>query len=327
MTEFSSERLTEAQLDTSLAHILEANGPAAHRILLAAGVEPGMAVHRVARQTRHLGAAGTIDLDVTLRSSGRLLVENKIDAPWSVTAVGVAQPERYRRTAETLRAAGTAVRTVLIAPEGYLAASRHAATFDAAVSYETACEGLEGPEADLIRAAIAQAAAPYEPMPDDPTIAFFARWRALATETFPALVLKASPNANGVRPSASRTLYFDVPRMLGDLPRVPRPRASIQARDSGAPHASAKLMIGGWGAMWGTAPAPSSLAAIGAYMRSAGGSLGLVVDTPTLDCRAPFDPQRDAVMEGLAAMDRLRDWWARDGTSLAAWRHAAEAAT
>lgn len=59
----------------------------------------------------------------------------------------------------------------------------------------------------------------------------------------------------------------------------------------------------GWGARAGSIPVPASLAEIGGYIRPAGRSLGLVIDTPQLDTQVA------AVEEGLEAARRLARWW------------------
>ncbi len=97
------------------------------------------------------------------------------------------------------------------------------------------------------------------------------------------------------------------------------PRISLQALDSNAPSASAKLMIGGWGGLAGCAPAPDSVTAIGAYLRPAGRSLGIVIDTPRLDTQAPFEAQCEAAREGLQALERLQTRWNDTGADMARW--------
>lgn len=314
-------RIREAELDACLARLLGANDPAAARFV--AAVLPAdlrAPVARVDRQTRHVGSSGSIDLDVTLDNGIRLLCENKIDAAWSVTACGGAQPERYHRSSADLLARGVPALSVLVAPQVYIDGSRQAGRFDAVVPYETIADGLAGAEGDLVRAAILQAETPWEPVPDDRCAAFHAAYAELVAAEFPDLVLKTNPNGGATRPVGSRTIYFDAPRMLRDHDGVPRPRISVQSRDSGAGHPSAKFMIGGWAALADAAPPPETLTEIGAYLRPAGRSLGLVIDTPPLDVLAPFSPQRDAARVGLAAIDRLRRWWNAEGAVLARWR-------
>lgn len=319
-------RLREADLDTCLARLLATNGSAAERFL-AAAVPSHLrtSVDRVDRQTRHHGGTGTIDLDITLSNGVRLLCENKIDAGWSVTLDGDRQPERYHRTATRLRAQGITALSVLVAPATYLSGSRHGAIFDAMVAYEVIGENLEGADGALINAAIQQAATPYEPVPNECTGDFFAAYAALAAAEFPALLLKRNPNGGTTRPTASRTIYFEATRMLRRQAGVPHPRISVQAWDSGAASPSAKLMIGGWGKLACAAPPPEALLARGAYLRPAGRSLGLVIDTPALDTQAPFASQTAAARAGLAAVAQLAAWWNAEGAAMAEWHRRAEA--
>jgi hypothetical protein len=154
-----------------------------------------------------------------------------------------------------------------------------------------------------------QAAAPYDPLPNPSSAAFFfADYNVFAQRHFPELFINRNPNGNGVRPTGSRTIYFDAPRTLRSWPSLPRPRMSLQSRDSNAPSASVKIMLGGWGARAGTIPVPAGLMAIGGYIRPAGRSLGLVIDTPQLDTQMPFDAQVFAVEEGLEEARHLAGW-------------------
>ncbi len=75
-------------------------------------------------------------------------------------------------------------------------------------------------------------------------------------------------------------------------------------------------MLGGWGTRAGSIPTPSSLTAIGAYIRPAGRSLGLVIDTPQLDTQMPFDAQVVGIEEGLEAARKLAAWWNRHASDL-----------
>lgn len=59
---------------------------------------------------------------------------------------------------------------------------------------------------------------------------------------------------------------------------------------------------GGWGAGAGSIPVRASLAEIGGYIRPAGRSLGLVIDTPQLDTQIP------AIEERREAARRLVRW-------------------
>lgn len=273
----------------------------------------------VQRQRPHFAHAGTIDIMLQLDGGQLLLIENKIDAGYSITRAGDPQPDRYEASIAALRARGIDADSVLLAPAIYLNGSRHAHRFDHRISYETLRPAMTGADLVLLDAAILQAAAPYDPVPNVSSAAFFAEYEAFARRYFPALVIKHNPNGNGVRPTESRTIYFDVPRTLRAWTGLPRPRMSLQCRDSGVPSASVKIMLGGWGSRAEAISAPSSLVEIGGYIRPAGRSLGLVIDTRQLDTQVSFDAQVAAIEEGLEAAQRLAGWWNRDGAVLQEW--------
>ena len=64
---------------------------------------------------------------------------------------------------------------------------------------------------------------------------------------------------------------------------------------------------------------PTDLSDIGGYLRPAGRSLGIVVNTPRLDTqRAPAE-QADDVVEALEAALRLQRWWDNNALTLQRW--------
>ena len=91
----------------------------------------------VKAQTRHVGSTGTIDIDITYGDGTRLMVENKIDAGYSITRIGEDQPTRYHRTIVAYRSQGSDAYSLLLAPAGYLASNRATAAFDSNASYES----------------------------------------------------------------------------------------------------------------------------------------------------------------------------------------------
>lgn len=272
---------------------------------------PGNKVRCVASQTRHRGTGqtGTIDLEITCEDGLTLLVENKIDAGYSVTRVGDPQPERYQASVAAMRAEGRCAASVLLAPEVYLLGTRHSAKFDHQISYEALRPIFQGDELALLDAAILQAGTPYNPEPNPLSADFFAAYADFACQHFPELVIKRNPNGNGVQPTGSNTIYFDVAKTLRDWAHLARPRMSLQCRDSLAPSASVKIMLGGWAANAQTVRAPDNLAETGGYIRPAGRSLGFVIDTPQLDTQIPFSVQISEVEKGLEAALRLAAWW------------------
>jgi hypothetical protein len=298
-------RIREAQIDAFLARNI-AKPTFGATFLALAGLSGE--ILQVSCQRPHPVGSGSIDLWIRLSDRSVILVENKIDAGWSV-ASGEDQPARYRASAEHLRSQGINAVSLLVAPQRYLMGSRQAEAFDRRISYEACLSHFAGDDRVLLLTAIEQAGSPYEPEPDAPTGDFFLRFRSHAARHFPDLVLKRDPNSAGVRPTGSHTVYFDVGRTLLPQPHLPVPRMSLQAWDSGASSASVKIMLGGLANRSHTIPVPSGLRALGGYIRPAGRSLGLVMDTPRLDTRAPFSSQVGAIEAGLDRAQMLKDWW------------------
>jgi len=311
-------RIYERQTDALFAAALSGNPDFEKSFLIAVDRRPDVRVIDVGLQTPHRGEGhrGSIDLEVTRADGSILLIENKIDAAYSVTRTGDPQPDRYRASVAALRHRGGRAASVLLAPEVYLLGTRHRAAFDHHVSYEVLRGGLRGADLALVDAAILQAATPYDPIPNPSSAAFFADYQVFAQKFFPELVIKRNPNVNGLRPTGSRTIYFDVPKTLRTWAGLPRPRMSLQCRDSAAPSASVKIMLGDWAMQAKGFNVPASLEAIGGYARPAGRSLGLVIDTPQLETQIPLEAQVAEVEEGLEAARRLAGWWNCHGDSL-----------
>jgi hypothetical protein len=311
-------RIYERQTDAVFAAALSANPEFEGLFLTAIDRRSDLRVIDVKVQTPHRGDGhrGSIDLELTRVDGSILLIENKIDAGYSVTRTGDPQPDRYKASVAALRHRGKSAASVLLAPNVYLLGTRHRAAFDHHVSYEALRDGLMGADLSLVDAAILQAATPYDPIPNPSSAAFFADYQTFAQKFFPELVIKRNPNGNGVRPTGSRTIYFDVPRTLRTWPGLPRPKMSLQCRDSASPSASVKIMLGDLAMQAKKLNIPASLEAIGGYVRPAGRSLGLVIDTPQLDTQMPLEAQVAEVEEGLEAARRLADWWSRNGDSL-----------
>lgn len=163
-----------------------------------------------------------------------MLVENKIDAGYSVTQDGHGQPQRYQRTVAKYREMGVEAYSVLMAPENYIKSSRLAVMFDRCITYESLRGAISASDATLIEAAIRQAEAPYEPIPNVGAMTFFASVRKLVAEHYPDLFMKRDPNPSGIRPTDSRTVYFDTARSLHSHAGIRRPKMSLQCWDSDA---------------------------------------------------------------------------------------------
>ena len=171
----------------------------------------------------------------------------------------------------------------------------------------------------ILDASISKAQAPYEPLPNAGAGKFFAAIRQLISQRFPDLVMKHDPNEGGVRPDASRTVYFDVPQTLRRHDGVARPRMSLQCWDSAARSASVKIMLPDRARLANCVSVPQSLVDVGGYLRSAGRSLGITVDTPRLDTQMSFPDQVDDIVEALEAAVRLQGWWNENGELLRQW--------
>lgn len=288
------------------------------RFLKLAGLSPDKTIGQILAQAPHLAATGSIDIVLEVSGGERVLIENKIDATYSVTRAGDAQPERYAASVTALKAKGIAARSVLLAPKCYIEASRHAHSFDATINYEDLRSVLSEAARDLLEAAILQAQTPYEPDPNAASAKFFGDFYARADKIAPKLKLKHNPNGGGVRPTGSRTIYVDVSRSLSAWPNVTKPRMSIQAWDSGAHSASVKIMIGDIGHRAAQLPVPAGLALLDGYLRSAGKSLGCTVDTPRLDTQRPLSEQLAAVDSALHAAAQLQNWWNSSETEIRA---------
>ena len=273
----------------------------------------------VKAQTRHVGSTGTIDINITYGDGTRLMVENKIDAGYSITRIGEDQPTRYHRTIVAYRSQGSDAYSLLLAPAGYLASSRATAAFDSNASYESFLGLFDGEDRTLLLAAIEQAKTPYEPEPNVSPGVFFLDYRQFVQGRFPALTLKPDPNANAGRPTGSRTFYFDTRKTLARYSDIPNPSMSLQCWDSNAPSASVKIMVPRWGRFAQSLRQDESLSDIGAYVRSAGQSLGIVIDTLRLETQSSFSDQVSEATDGLEAALRLQSWWADNHSLLQAW--------
>lgn len=129
-------RIYERQTDTLFATALSRNPEFVRLFLTAIDGAQGNGVVRVALQTPHQGPGhrGSIDLELIRADGSVLLVENKIDAGYSVTRSGDPQPDRYRASIAALRGRGRRAASVLLAPAVYVAGTRHAGAFDHRVS-------------------------------------------------------------------------------------------------------------------------------------------------------------------------------------------------
>lgn len=309
--------VTESALDGVIERLLMADREVAALLLDASALEASFDRVTITRQVRHVGASGTADLVIRYwlgsACTAMLLVENKIDAGFTPD-----QPARYAISRDAQRSSVPAIATLLLAPDVYLAGSRLASGFDAAAPYERLLPLASGPDRELIATAIERAESPYEPVPVPEVMDFFTGYAELARNVAPDLVLKRNPNSANARPEASRTIYFDAKRSgfasYDFLLKEGRPaslRVSHQCWDSAAPNPSVKAMLDGWARHLPLA-APilaTSLRGSGVYVRAAGRSLALVLDTQRLDNMRPVAGQEMIILDALAKVQRLRETW------------------
>jgi hypothetical protein len=274
----------------------------------------------VDQQARHEGTSGTIDILVRLLGEkaevGRLLIENKLDSSFTPT-----QPERYASSAVAMSRAGRTAIAVICAPEKYLARSKYLAPFRVSVSYEAVSGWLDGDDKALLLDAILRFEMPYEPDPVPAVADFHEGYAKLVQQIAPELIVKPNPNPRRERPQDSRTIYFLTKRTLPLFPYLPPLRFSHQCWDKSAPSASVKVMFGKWAKHEAFIRKISArtLGNTGIYVRKAGDSLGLVIDTPRLNNTQPVASQLSAVSTGIRAAAALRSWMFANESALADW--------
>lgn len=291
-------RIYEHQTDAVIVEALK--DPIVAATVLAGLSCEGAAVCEVIPQKDHYGSSGSIDVLAVLTDGTHLLIENKIDAAYSLTRDQLAQPERYRRSVAQLRETGTPALAILIAPKCYLSSTRSLGDFDRSLSYEALAEILSGDAQALLSEAASQASLPYEPIPSEANIRTFEAIYRLQEARFPELHLKG----NRVRPRESVTVYVDTAKTLRVYSRAPKPSMSLQLRQTGA-----KIMLPKLALAADRLEATESMATMGARFVRAGGSLGIMLPTEQIHIDQPFETQADAAHRALLALDTLRHWW------------------
>jgi len=274
-------------------------------------------------QSRHEGTSGTIDICVRLfqgrAERTRFLIENKLDSSFTAN-----QPERYASSATAMSRADRPAIPIICAPAGYIAKSKYISPFRARISYEQVRDWLDGEDNVLLANAIRRFEMPYEPNPIPAVADFHEGYIRLVEQLAPELIVKVNPNPHGERPIDSRTIYFLTKKTLPLFPFLPTLRFSHQCWDKSAPSASVKVMFGGWArheALIRKISAPT-LGNTGIYVRKAGDSLGLVIDTPRLSNTQPVASQLAAVSTGIRAAAALRSWMFANEAVLADWERA-----
>ncbi|MCW3783008.1 hypothetical protein [Defluviimonas salinarum] len=264
-------------------------------------------------QQPHHPDTGTIDLDVVLGET-RLLIENKIQAPWSETSEGVAQPERYERSARRCGA-----RSVLVAPSAYIGQVEEAIEFDHCLDYEELAPALAGQDRYFVEEAVRQALIPTM-NPNEIVTRFFKRFEALVPEVAPGLHI----HRHYIRNDGSYTAHFIARKSLVLHPGLPTPSIFLQFRQ-----ANVKLLIQEWGRQ------VDALRATGLHhgtgyrleqIRGSAGTLGVVAATPGIDPSGDFEVQRQNCVTAIQTTEALCRWWDAHPEVISAWSRVAETA-
>jgi hypothetical protein len=278
------------------------------------------------------------EIDITLTIEGQAgqtvcLIENKLD-----TQEQPRQAESYREEAIALVAEGRArtVHTILICPRQYAAAaSTFARKFDHLIAYEEVADffSLRASQVSgelrarllhrrsLMDQATTKARRGYEAVGLVDIDRFIEKYVGMLREE--AITLEPGPSMlKSGRPGESRTMIF-APSTLPKWPFLPQTRLVHQLRE-----ANANINFYGWGDHFNEVAgeiAPdlqnTGYRLIPTVNKRVGGHSGLMIvaNTPTIDSLAPFDAQREAILEGARIAARLKDWIWSNETTLRRW--------
>ncbi len=306
----SGNRIYEKQTDEILNRAFLENTEICDLLRKRAGTSGAGTAEAVDPQHPHKCDKGTIDLRVDFDGLP-LLVENKIQAPWSQTSEGIAQPERYERSAEALGG-----KSVLVAPQAYISKVPEARGFDICLEYEEVARLLTGEERYIVEEAARQALTPTM-NPDEIVTAFFLNFEALVKTIAPVLVM----NTRYIRNEGSFTAHFNPRKTLTEHPGVQVPSIFLQFRQG-----NVKLLFEDW------APAIASIRAIGGLEGTGysleripgGNTVGVVAPSPQIDPHESFEDQRQSCVAAIRATEQLCAWWESSAPILQGWEAAAQ---
>ena len=178
------KRIYEHDTDTIFIQCLRSSPQFAAAFAEAAAGRRLAIIPEVEGQVPHAGGGGCIDIWIAFPDGLLLLVENEIGACRSTAQRRLDEGKRYRRS---IRFYGMDVEplSVLLAPNGYLTASRLAEVFDSQVAYEDLLPYMEKPNRDVVLAAIEQAHSPYDPTSSAGAGEFFSAVSDIMRSRFP----------------------------------------------------------------------------------------------------------------------------------------------
>lgn len=247
---------------------------------------------------------GESDIEVSFTDGHRtthVLIENKVDAP-----LQPSQGERYQARGEMYVEQGEheVVISVLTAPSRYLSSKRQVQGFDHQVAYEEIREWLNGSAASdsrtvykiaLIEAAIARGGTGWVLKADPTTTEFWREYWILATRIAPELQMP-EPDT---KPATSGFIAFR-PAGLPDgyelLHKLPYGHVDLQIRGGAARISSIRS-------------AYESFLGSGMRIERASKSAVIRISVPKIQFRTSFGNVEAEVKEGIAAAQRLLNWY------------------
>jgi hypothetical protein len=296
-----------------------------------------IAEHNVFHSVRRTHNRREIDIQLNATcSNGKryiVLIENKLD-----TTAQMGQAQSYQDEANVLLALNRAdlVKTMLVCPKHWPAADpTFADEFDAVLSYENIGDFLAKRNLQtngeigarlshriaMLEQALSKARRGYQPIPEPDIDDFNARY--IATMKEHGFNLKPGPKMlKSGRPRDSRTMIFDR-AVLPDWPFLPRLRLVHQLSEG-----AAKVNFFGWGNQFSKLATQISIDIEGTGWHIAptknsklggGTSLSLIAETTFINNLRPFEDQIDAVLEGLNAVNALKDWLWSNQAKVEAW--------
>jgi hypothetical protein len=329
---------TERDIDLLLVEELIA-GDALLDVLLRKGLrlslgDVGHRSHRVTHSRRRVHNRREIDIcveiDVGARLPAMLLIENKLDADEQVN-----QSDSYAEEVKYLVRSGTADRawSLLICPTAYCRQkSAFASGFNGVVLYEDVRDALVyrseantdelarrlSHRAALFGQAIDKSRRGYVAVPLPIVSEFNEHYVSALRHRFPKL-LPGPAMLKDENPGESVTMIF-APECLPRSPALPQMRLVHQLRE-----ANANLNFYTWGDHFG-----DLVEELGPLIRGTGyklqptinrrkgGSSGLMVisSTPKVDNHSSFDEQLEAILEGMAKTEELRQWFLANRSDL-----------
>jgi hypothetical protein len=252
---------------------------------------------------------GESDLEVafaTVNGEIRLLIENKIDAPFQLRQVE-RYGERGRRYVEQGKCAE--FYTVLVAPKRYFGGADDLKGFDSQRTYELVQswfreQGSIEPrrlyKAELLQAAIKKAASSYQRKLDADVTSFWQAYWEMAREHAPELQMKLDPRGAGPRSGFINFNPVGLPTGVQLLHKILSGKSSQDSVD---------LQFNRMGERM-----PELRRAFTARIdpdiefARANGSGSIRLCVPKLDIRADFAPQAKNALEGIRAAKRLAAW-------------------